>query len=101
MRKSVLTVTEVNQNFSKAKRAVAEGPVTITERGQPAMVLMRHSDFRMLQEQAAHSGAAAKGRVPLWQLAEELGVTDIELELPERTVEPFPRPNQGLDEFEE
>lgn len=42
---TMLTVTEVNQNFSRARKAVAEGPVVITERGKPALVLMTYEDF--------------------------------------------------------
>ncbi len=40
-----LTVTEVNQNFSKARQALESGPVVITERGEPAFVLMTYADF--------------------------------------------------------
>lgn len=40
-----LTVTEVNQNFSRARQALEKGPVVITERGEPAFVLMRYADF--------------------------------------------------------
>ena len=41
---------EFNQNVAKAKRAAAAGPVTITDRGRPAYVLMSHEDyFRLLQ----------------------------------------------------
>ena len=42
------TSREVNQNLGKAKRAAAEGPVTITDRGKPAYVLMKHADFERL-----------------------------------------------------
>jgi prevent-host-death family protein len=34
-----------NQDVGKAKRAADEGPVTITDRGRPAYVLMKHADF--------------------------------------------------------
>jgi prevent-host-death family protein len=42
---SILTVTEVNQNFSRARNALEEGPVIITERGKPAFVLMTYDHF--------------------------------------------------------
>ena len=45
-----LTVTEVNQNFSRARNALAEGPVIITERGEPAFVLMTYDAFKERQE---------------------------------------------------
>ncbi len=37
-----------NQDVGKAKRAADEGPVTITDRGRPAFVLMKHEDFERL-----------------------------------------------------
>jgi len=47
-----LTVTEVNQNFSRARNALRDGPVIITERGEPAFVLMTYDAFRQRQEGA-------------------------------------------------
>jgi prevent-host-death family protein len=47
---SKLTVTEVNQNFSRARNALANGPVVITERGEPAFVLMTYEDYKQRQE---------------------------------------------------
>jgi prevent-host-death family protein len=44
-----LTVTEVNQNFSRARHALADGPVVITERGRPAFVLMTYEAFTARQ----------------------------------------------------
>jgi prevent-host-death family protein len=37
-----------NQDVGKAKRAAEEGPVTITDRGKPAFVLMKHEDYKRL-----------------------------------------------------
>jgi hypothetical protein len=37
-----------DQDVGKAKRAADEGPVTITDRGRPAYVLMTHEDFERL-----------------------------------------------------
>jgi prevent-host-death family protein len=96
---TILTVTQVNQNFSLAKQAVAVGPVTITERGEPSLVLLQHSEFKRLQ-QAANASKSEVIKTPLWQLAQQFGVEDIEFELPERAVEPFPRLNQGIDELD-
>jgi prevent-host-death family protein len=39
---------EFNQNVSKARRAADEGPVIITDRGEPAYVLLRHDEYRRL-----------------------------------------------------
>lgn len=39
---------EFNQDVARAKRAAAEGPVIITDRGRPAYVLMQHETYRRL-----------------------------------------------------
>lgn len=39
---------EFNQNPSEAKRAAAEGPVIVTDRGEPAFVLLRYDEYRRL-----------------------------------------------------
>ena len=36
---------DFNQDISAAKRATAEGPVVITDRGTPAYVLLKHEDY--------------------------------------------------------
>ena len=43
-----LSGREFNQDVSRAKRAADEGPVIITDRGEPAYVLMRHDAYRRL-----------------------------------------------------
>jgi len=47
---AIKTVTsrEFNQDVSKVKRAALNGPVFITDRGQPAHVLMSIEDYRKL-----------------------------------------------------
>ncbi len=39
---------EFNQNPSEAKRAAKQGPVIVTDRGEPAFVLLRYDDWRRL-----------------------------------------------------
>jgi prevent-host-death family protein len=46
MPKNMLTVTEVNQDFARAQRAVAKGPLIITNRGEPSLVLMTYKAYR-------------------------------------------------------
>ena len=46
-----ITSREFNQGVARAKRAAKEGPVIITDRGQPAYVLMRHETYRRLSRQ--------------------------------------------------
>jgi prevent-host-death family protein len=63
---------EFNQDIGRAKHAADEGPVIITDRGEPAYVLMTHQEYRRL---------AAKGP-SIRQLLEYPGVEDIEFDPP-------------------
>ena len=63
---------EFNQDISRAKRAAQKGPVIITDRGQPAYVLMRHSAFLRL---------AGKGR-GIRDLLDLPGAENIEFDPP-------------------
>ena len=45
---TTITSREFNQDTGGAKRAAERGPVLITDRGQPAHVLMRYDDYRRL-----------------------------------------------------
>jgi prevent-host-death family protein len=71
---SIITISsrEFNQNVSKAKRAAKNGPVFITDRGQPAHVLLSIRDYQQL------FGASGK----IADLLAMPGTEDIELEIP-------------------
>lgn len=45
---TTFTSREFNRDVSAAKRAAANGPVIVTDRGQPAYVLLRIDDYRRL-----------------------------------------------------
>jgi prevent-host-death family protein len=45
---TTLTSREFNQDTSRAKKAASAGPVFITDRGQPAHVLLSIEDYRKL-----------------------------------------------------
>ncbi|MEZ5823325.1 MAG: type II toxin-antitoxin system prevent-host-death family antitoxin [Geminicoccaceae bacterium] len=45
---TMLTSRELNQDVGRAKRAAAEGPVFITDRGRPAHVLLTIEAYRRL-----------------------------------------------------
>ena len=47
-----LSSREFNQDVSRAKRAADKGPVIITDRGEPAYVLLRHETYRRLTGKA-------------------------------------------------
>jgi prevent-host-death family protein len=74
-----MTSREANQDFSLAKREAKKGPVIITERGRPANVLLTYEEYRRLT-------GKPKSILDLLALP---GSEDIELELPERKIEPF------------
>jgi prevent-host-death family protein len=40
-----LSSREFNQDIGKAKRLADEGPVIVTDRGNPAYVLMTHAEY--------------------------------------------------------
>ena len=48
---TILSSQEFNQGASEAKRAAANGPVFITDRGRPAHVLMTFSEYQRLTGQ--------------------------------------------------
>ena len=48
---TTLTSREFNQDASKAKIAAESGPVIITDRGQPAHVLLTFADYKKLTSQ--------------------------------------------------
>ena len=71
---TTLTSREFNQDTSGAKRATEDGPVIITDRGEPAHVLMSIVDYRRL---AGRSESIA-------DLLALPGSEDIELDIPPR-----------------
>lgn len=71
---TTLTSREFNQDTSRAKRASLEGPVFITDRGEPAHVLLSIDDYRRL------TGASRK----IADLLVLPGSEDIELDIPQR-----------------
>ena len=63
---------EFNQDVSRARRAADAGPVVITDRGEPAYVLLRHDAYRRLV-----------GREPgIRELLDYPGTEDIEFDPP-------------------
>ncbi len=45
---TVMSSREFNQDTGRAKKAAADGPVFITDRGRPAHVLLSIEDYRRL-----------------------------------------------------
>ncbi len=70
-----VSAQEFNRDVSAAKRAADRGPVVITDRGNPAYVLMSITDYRAFER-------------PRASLASLLAADhELELDLPERTVD--------------
>lgn len=55
MHQTTISSREFNQDVSAAKRAALSGPVVVTDRGEPAFVLMTHADFRRLTGQGGQN----------------------------------------------
>jgi prevent-host-death family protein len=45
---TTLTSREFNQDTGRAKKAADQGPVIITDRGQPSYVLLSYDEYRRL-----------------------------------------------------
>jgi prevent-host-death family protein len=67
-----LSSREFNQDVSRAKRAADKGPVIITDRGEPAYVLLRHDAYRRL----------AGGGPTIRELLDQPGAENIEFDPP-------------------
>jgi len=50
---TMMTAREFNRDVSAAKREASRGPVVITDRGEPAYVLLSIDEYRRLGEQGA------------------------------------------------
>lgn len=48
MSKTTLSSREFNQQVSRAKKAAEDGPVIITDRGEPAHVLLTFEEYQRL-----------------------------------------------------
>lgn len=74
---TVMTNQEFKQNVSQAQKAAQTEPVIITDRGEPAYVLMTYTEYeKTLQSKSVRSGLDAL--MPL-------DAADIELELQPRS----------------
>jgi len=69
-----ITSRDFNRDVSAAKRAAEAGPVTITEHGRRAHVLLTAADYDRLAGQAERVGSRLR----------MVGAEDIELPLPPR-----------------
>ncbi|MGB8840517.1 MAG: type II toxin-antitoxin system Phd/YefM family antitoxin [Aliidongia sp.] len=73
---TTLSSREFNQDTGRAKKAAAEGPVFITDRGKPAYVLLSIEEYRRIT--GGHRKIADALAMP--------GIADIEFEPPRVTI---------------
>ena len=69
---TTLSSREFNQDTSRAKKAAADGPVFITDRGRPAHVLLTIEDYHKL----------AGGQASIIDMLAMPGIEDIDFEPP-------------------
>jgi PHD/YefM family antitoxin component YafN of YafNO toxin-antitoxin module len=69
---TTISSREFNQDVSRARRAADKGPVIITDRGEPAYVLLRHDAYLRL----------AGDEPTIRELLDRPGVEDIEFDPP-------------------
>lgn len=82
-----MTSREFNQDTARAKREAKNGPVFVTDRGKPTHVLLSVEEFERM-----------KGpRKSIAELFYTPGADEVELPLPERTIEPVREIDWGLD----
>jgi hypothetical protein len=74
---TTLSGGEFNQDTSRAKKAAAEGPVSITDRGNPVHLLLSIDEYR--RQSGAHCKIVDALAMP--------GVADIEFDPPHVTIE--------------
>ena len=79
MRVTKLSSREFNQDVSRAKRAADKGPVVITDRGEPAYVLMRHEAYKRLAGQTQ----------PILDALYYPGADEVEFDIPSRNDNAF------------
>jgi prevent-host-death family protein len=72
---TTLSDFEFDQDTGRARRAASDGPVFITDRGEPAHVLLNIEDYRRLTRQ---------GRT-IADLLAMRGSEDVDLDVPPRT----------------
>ena len=60
---TTLTSREFNQDRGRAKRAASEGPVFVTDRGRPSLVLVTYEDWLRLSGRSSSIAEALSGTI--------------------------------------
>jgi hypothetical protein len=75
---TTLTSREFNQDVARAKRAAADGPVFVTDRGRPSLVLVTYEQWLQLSGASTSIAEALAGSA-------EAAALDLDIS-PDRTV---------------
>ncbi|WP_428425695.1 type II toxin-antitoxin system Phd/YefM family antitoxin [Pararhizobium sp.] len=81
---TTLSSREFNQDTGRAKKAAADGPVFITDRGRPAHVLLSIEEYRKL---TASKPVEMPKRKSIAELLSMPSDDDIDFELPDRSAD--------------
>lgn len=79
---TTISSREFNQNRSPIKRAVSRGPVIVTDRGKPCLVVMKYDDYQKM----SHKKGSILERLYM------PGVAEIDFEPHRIGRDEFPRP---------
>ena len=98
---TTISSREFNQNSGRAKRAAEQGPVIVTDRGKPSLVVMKFEDYERMSEKRG----SLLERLYMPGLEEidadfEFPRMDLELQIPEFDTEVYAdaeSPNQKLE----
>lgn len=72
-----VSAREFHQDVSYAKRKAGEGPVVITDRGEPAFVLLSIDDYREIS-------GSNEGWVSRLQMEEDIDLEDVRMDFEPR-----------------
>ncbi|AJE32783.1 hypothetical protein B842_04650 [Corynebacterium humireducens NBRC 106098 = DSM 45392] len=81
---TVVSSRDFNRDVSAAKRAASKGPVVVTDRGEPAFVLLSIDDYRRLTGTDSEDSAEFLDRLQLDEVIDvEFPQMDITLKAPD------------------
>jgi len=80
---TTLSSREFNQDRSRVKKAVKKGPVFVTDRGRPSMVLLSFDEYQKIT-------STGKSIVDLLRMPDDTPAFDFDFEFPRLEFHPRP-----------
>ncbi|MDO5668603.1 MAG: type II toxin-antitoxin system Phd/YefM family antitoxin [Corynebacterium sp.] len=81
---AIVSSRDFNRDVSAAKRAAARGPVIVTDRGEPAFVLLSIADYRRLSDS---EGTRSEDFLRRLQMEDDIDVefpaVDLDMKVPD------------------